>query len=602
MTLETIPELATRFGLPSGDVFRRLYTLLPFWLGASFAYWTLAIFAMRKIRPFLAGLQPRCMSSWRDGAGLAAFSVVLVLLFDGSGFIHGFFRQDDFSFLQVTRETSNIGTQLLLRHNDHIYPFFRAQFFGLTWLAGADADAAHFAGWFNGLTFLTCVALLLSAGWLLHELGGSSLTIYLLVFVIWVWPGWGEFTAGFYTLSAYLQVQTLATATAAATLRGCRCKAWLAVSIACAGTALALNPSGVVALVAAFAASLARGKRDQTGAFRLHQSALLMLAIAYVLLYYSVAQTQPVPRELVQNPAGAMLDSSIQEKLRQQGLSVLLAAIASVGGAALNLVVPTFLQLRADDLANNPTLRSALFGVESTLSLGLAAVSWRLCCRFSSERRRLALPLVATTLAALGIVVAARPDYSATVPASLWHAKYMMMPTCWICLFALFTLGVGESGSPKTSTPLAYTSMYVFAAGLWATASIYQWEKTLLPHPLAYTARGRWGNVDNAKDRRAKYELTMRELAALRVRCHSDSVVLPPPQTWQAEFFRQRPTLEWATDYTPRGVTHLFSDFPSAAPGLNLRIRWQPINEVSAEHRASLRAISWLRNTIPDNH
>lgn len=83
---------------------------------------------------------PRRMVAWgrwlseetraSDAGWIVAVSAAWLIALDGPLLAHGFFRQDDFSFLAVARET-DLWTQLSLRHNDHVYPIFRFQVWAL---------------------------------------------------------------------------------------------------------------------------------------------------------------------------------------------------------------------------------------------------------------------------------------------------------------------------------------------------------------------------------------------------------------------------------------------------------------------------------------
>lgn len=464
-------------------------------------------------------------------------------------------------------------------------------------LAGPAADAGQLAAWFNGLAFLSCLALLLSSGWLLHELGGSRVAIHLLVFALWLWPGWGEFTAGYYTLLAYVQVQALAAASVAAVLRARASPAWFAGSFAFAGLAMALNISGVLAATASLVANLAIHRRDGRG-HRLHRLGLLALLLAFVVVYLLVAQREPTERERVQNPVGTMLGTSIAERLRDAGAAALPAVLAGPGGTALNLGLPTFLQRGVETGSLPPRWRWSLFGLELALTVGLFALAARQWGRLAPQDRRLSLALAATAAAALAMVIVARAHYASTVPVSLWHAKYLLMPTCWLCLASFFVLDRRRDIAPLASSGIGPVAFALAVAGPWFAVSIQQAEKALLPMTITYSARGRWGNVENAKTRRTEHARLMKELENLRAAEDAREVLLPTPESWQDEFFRQFPSLEWATDFTPRGVTHLFADMPAAAPRYGLRVRWQPVAALTDEQRTRLRSVSWLKPAL----
>ncbi len=515
--------------------------------------------------------------------------------------MYGFFRQDDFSFLQVAREFPNLGSQIFLRHNDHTYPLYRLQVWGLTQLAGPMADAGCLAGWFNGLTLVTCLSLLLSMGWLLHELGGSKRTVYLMIFGLWVWSGWGEFTSGYYTLAVYLQVQALAAAAAAAALRGRVKSGWFAISLLFVGLALALNSSGVVAFVAASMFSLALPTQEKSRQVIFYRMGLGVIFLIFCLSYLFISHHPPAPRELVQNPSGVMLESSIFTTWREKAHVILPTFFTAIGGTAINGIIPTFLQFRADALMANLPVRRFLFVIELAVTAGLVALGWRGLKQLCRQEQRFGIVLATVWIATLAMVVLARGQYAAAYPAVLWNAKYMVMPVSWFCLLVFYTLDRVGATVPRPHPWLTRFAFFLIPIGLWMVFSFWQAEKALLPDPISYSPRGRWGNVENAKKRRIDYAQVMKDLVSMQSAASGAGVVLPPTNTWEVEFFREYPCLEWGTDVRPRGVTYLFADLPAATPVLSMNIKYKPVLEMSHEQRARLQTISWLKPSLKSN-
>ena len=130
---------------------------------------------------------------------------VLLAISDFHGFSIGFFRYDDFAFVQDARDGPDILEYLGLYHNDHALPLFRIEIMALVMLCGKAFSAFQLASLFNTLAALTFFGLLLSGCWLLSGLDVRRLGIACFCVVLWMWPSWGEFTSGFYTILIYPQ-------------------------------------------------------------------------------------------------------------------------------------------------------------------------------------------------------------------------------------------------------------------------------------------------------------------------------------------------------------------------------------------------------------
>jgi hypothetical protein len=596
----SIVGLSARLGFPQGDCYVRGYTYLPLWILTSLGIGVLALGAWALVRNRLGAFRvwgAGRVSAWRDVLGLASLCVLLVAAFDGSGFIHGFFRQDDFSFLQVAQETSGLGRQLLLYHNDHLYPLYRLEVWVLVKVAGSNASAHALAACFNATNFITCVGLLLSSCWVLHELGGSRLALCSLAYLAWIWPGWGEFTAGFYTLSAYLQVQTLGFCATAAMVRGLGRDSigWLVGSLVLLAAAIAVDVSGAAAFGCVFVLGAAWRHRE-----RLRFRIPYLLALSAVFLAVCAASLlvrHPYSsRELVQNPGGQPAGLSLVGNLLHHPVGMMRASVSSLGGLLLNLFTPTFLQYIAPKVSVIPVLRDGLILVELLVVALAARFADRRLRQLSATDRSIIMAFIGCAGVCLGLVIVARTSYALQVPATFWHAKYIVMPACWIWVgSALLADRLWLSACrpcPRSSGGL----MAAFAIGIWLNLSCYQWERTLIPGTLAYTARGRWGNVSNAEARFEHYQSVMADLEDIARFSGTNTVTLPEPSGWSDQFYRLHSELEWGSDYTPIGVTNLFWDMLAASPGLHLHGKWAPYTTFTPALQRHFERFAWLRH------
>jgi hypothetical protein len=189
-----------------------------------------------------------------------------------------------------------------------------------------------------------------------------------------------------------------------------------------------------------------------------------------------------------------------------------------------------------------------------------------------------------------------RTSYAIRMPTALWFAKYMIMPVSW--LFVVFGI-VANRLWLGTREAYHRSSAWIVAAvafGLWIGISDQLWERVLAPGTLAYSSRGRWGNVANARARSADYLMVMTDLEAIARHTGSNSIVLPEPSAWGGEFFRLHGSLEWGSDYTQTGVTYLFWDLPCATPRLHLDGSWASVNAITPDYHEYLQRFQWLRS------
>lgn len=407
--------------LPQGDAWQRLYGFLPWWFLATCAWGAVAFALWRVFGSRSHALWPRAAQRFGSVRGLAilvGYCGLLLAVCDSSGFLHGFFRQDDFSFLQVTREDPGIGQQMLLLHNDHLYPLYRLQVWLLVQLAGPNADAPTLAAWFNGFNYLACVSLLLAGCWTLHELGASRTSLFAFAFFTWLWPGWGEFTAGFYTLSAYLQIQALAFGATAAVLRGLKrgSPGWLGIGLLLAATASLIGTAGVSVGLAVGTVALAgfRGSARPVAArkFLLGLAALFILVGAF---YFFAGRHERTARELVQNPGAVSLGLSTFMGFIVQFPAVCLAGVSAIPGVMLSLVTPTFLQMAVNGEQVAPALYRSFLVLQVLVPVILVLIGVRRWPRLRTVDRPLALALALNALLCFGMVLLARTVYAVAV-------------------------------------------------------------------------------------------------------------------------------------------------------------------------------------------
>ncbi|HEY1793310.1 MAG TPA: hypothetical protein VGG34_10365 [Opitutaceae bacterium] len=543
---------------------------------------------------FIGWGKPRLPKA-RGAIATVLFCTALVVAVDGRGFVHGFFRQDDFSFLAVARSPKGLGEQMHLYHNDHLYPLYRLEVWALVRVAGAAATVRELSIVFNLANFLSCTGLLIAGCWMLHEIGASRMVAFLAALMIWMWPGWGEFTAGYYTLSAYVQVQALTFCAAASMLRGFRkgSNGWLASSLLLVTAAIGMNISGASSFACLFAIAtavlLGRPERRK----KLYLVLLAAVFVAVCGLYLGVLKHAYSPRELVQNPTGQPAGPEMIQFALHHPIAVARTAVSAPGGLIMNGLTPTFLQILSDRGSLAPALRRSLVLMELLVAIAAAIyVGWRLS-RVPAQKRFLIVAMAACAGISLALVVVARTSYAISTPATLWYPKYMLMPVCWLWMaIALFADSAYFSVPGYLRAPGV---LYAGAAlGIWLTASYALWERTLIPGSVAYAPRGRWGNVENSLERRAHYEAVIGDLKAIAAAAGSSTVCLPDQALWRSDFYDQHSVLEWGSDWTPKGVTYLFWDLLAADPGVGIKGRWVSEAEMTPRLHAALSSCPWI--------
>ena len=598
MTRDWTSNVAIRIGLPHGESFLRGYSFLPHWLLVSLCLGLAVLVASRAI-----GARGQAvhqwgrgrLKGWGDFAGLVLVCASLLVLFDGRGFTEGFFRQDDFSFLAVAQSGLGIARQMVLYHNDHLYPLFRLETWILVRIAGPHATVDRLVSVFNAMNYAACLGVLLAACWLLHELRASRRAVGLAALLIWAWPGWGEFTSGYYTLSAYVQIQALGFCACALLVRGIRTgfAVWFASSLVAVSMALGLDISGLSAWCGVAILAIAFRHSTAVGRWWSYLSGLFVILGCYGILSLVVKHPYS-PRELVQNPQGTTAGVSLALGLLRSPASAVLELLGSLGGLLLSLILPTFLQYYSPVVASSLGVGRALLLIELGVALGAIILTLRPLIRLAPADRNVVLALGAETAACLGMVVAGRTDYALHVPTLIWWSKYTVMPVCWIWICIVLFWDRIRLAARCTMDGRMGVLLVLVILPLWLTVSYWKWEQILFPGTLAYTARGRWGNMQNADARAHHYKQITRDLEELALPSGEGVVELPYPVEWERSFFNLHGVLEWGGDVREGGVCYLFGDLLEASPNLALTVHYRAIAQLTPEERARYGRYPWL--------
>lgn len=177
--------------------------------------------------------------TWRAAAGWLLIVVALVLLFDGSAILSGYFESDDYALLTADREYS-LPTLLTQTHNDHTIPLLRLEVRAMRHLAGVNAIG------YNVIVLISFSALLFAGCVLLLESGLSRISIAVYLGLSIGWTLWAHFTTGEYILQKYMQITTLGILTMWTTIRWSRTQrfAYVVVVLVAVASACFMNISG----------------------------------------------------------------------------------------------------------------------------------------------------------------------------------------------------------------------------------------------------------------------------------------------------------------------------------------------------------------------
>jgi hypothetical protein len=476
-----------------------------------------------------------------------------VLVFDSSGFVHGFFRLDDFEYLRVVRQ-ENVFRQLLLPHGGHSIPLFRGEMFALATVSGPTPPL------FNLVNLTTCVAVLAAGCWLLAELGVGWLGLAGFVCLNWFWPGWGEFTAGYYCMLGYVQGLALGFASAAALVRATATgsRRWLALAFVLTGTALGLGLASawVFPALVAFAAAGLPARNAAASWLRPFVIGFMMIALAFAAW------------NLVVFRHGGFLGPSIGGPLN---LAVVLCSLLSgVGGVMLF----TFLPVQAGSLNTG----GLVYGLEiAAIGFGLWIVL-RLAGRLGKTDRRLLSALVATLLVQIAMVAIARRPLLA---GFYWLPKWTAMAHCTFVMIVAFALDRRLRCPPGGGEPAWQWAAAAFLVGVWAAFAMPR----LLDAMGAPVSRA--NNVRNAISRHADFDRLSAGIERLALSLQQRPVILPPCPA--DRFNRVFPRLEG----------YSLTQVACALPADLIRIDPQP-DPLPPQMRAIIADIPDLRRLYPD--
>lgn len=341
------------------------------------------------------------------GAALAACAgcAVLVAGLDGQAFRHGFFRLDDFHLLSVAR-TVPFPAQLWLAHGDHSMPLFRVELAGL--LASAGASPACF----NTANFFGCTSLLIAGCWLLAEMRARWASLVVFATVTWAWPGWAEFTEGYYVLSVYVQSGTFGLVALAALIRGSRTgeTRWFVLSALGTLAAALIDLSGVWVFGAELAFLWAVWPDLRT----LPRAARCAIALGVGAFLVVLAFNGAVFRH-----GGFLIQAGPPPSISATALAV----VSGIAGRLCELALPFHPAfLFAHSLA---------YGAEAIVLAGAMVVAWRVGRRMDSRDRRLLVAIGASLLGCIALVAVARhPDEA----GFFWPPKWTCLAHVWLVI------------------------------------------------------------------------------------------------------------------------------------------------------------------------
>jgi hypothetical protein len=508
-----------------------------------------------------------CAAAWAAAARLSrqvphgarpwlviiAGCLLIVLAFDLPGFVHGFFRLDDFEYLRVVRQ-ENAFRQLLLPHGGHSIPLFRGETYVLATVSGPAPLL------FNLANLATCVAVLAAGCWLLTEMGVGWLGLAGFVCLNWFWPGWGEFTAGYYCMLGYLQGLALGIAALAALLHAAATdsKRWLAAAFILAGVALGLSLASTWVLPALVVFAAAVWPTREAAAPRLRP-----LVIGFTTLTVAFAAWN-----LVIFRHGGFLGPAVGGPASLAG--ILGSLLPALGGVMLF----TFLPVQAGSLNTG----GLVYGLEIA-AIGVGAwIAFRLSRRTGRTDRRLLLALGAVLLVQIAMVAVARRPL---LTGFYWAAKWTAMAHCTFVLMVAFAADRCVRLAPRGGEPVVKWAAAVFLVGLCAAVA----TPRLLEAMGAPVSRA--NNVEGALSRRVDFDRLSASIARLATALDQQPVILPPCST--DRFNRVFPRMEG----------YSLTQVACALPAGRLRIAPQPF-PLPPPTRAAIAGVPDLRRLYLD--
>jgi hypothetical protein len=587
-----------------GPVYQHFFEFAALWGPASAALGLIVWLSLRRLQPDLTGASANPvdragrfffapLSLRHDWLWLVAGCTALLLATDHLGFTHGFFRWDDFSFLQVASEDRPLGKMLNLYHNDHSLPLFRLWVWTFVTWAGPAATTDELALFFNAAIFFTCLGVLLGGTVLLSICGVRRITAVCFCVFAWMWPGWGEFTTGFFTLIAYPQTLVFgffATALCAHAFKGeGRWPFWLA-GLFCTLVAGGIDISGVWIFFAIGGFAFAFGGwRNRT----VRQITPWLLMCFGLVAYYHLAwfHHAPEPRELVQNPLGRSVNHSLIGNALDHFWRLPLATVSGLGGTLLSIFTPGFLGMTAPQFYGNGLRSTPLYLAEFSAVAGIVILGWRQGHRTSAADRRLLAAFAWPVIVIIGMTVIARVQ-NLDLPGTLWPTKYLCLPQTWAVLALVFLLDrTALADSARASRAARWIVVSLIAAG-WLITTFWFMEKSLGIH-TARRPSGRQGNTEAAIMRRNDFQKFQTNIQELARRTGRQSLDIPPPDG----FYWAHPYLEYGYDPV-LGGTYQFSDLMAAAPSFGITLKVRPREEISPETLTAIQNIPSLAQTF----
>jgi len=574
-------------------IYSRLAASAPTWLGLSVLAAITAAVVFRWRQKLIPPAAAEAVTRWLltqpklrpDGVIFALGCSALIWALDGPGLINGFFRQDDFAFVADARNASELLASLTQYHNDHSLPLYRIEVWTLLQLGGPEATVQGLAAVFNAANFLTGLGVLLTGAWLLAELSARRAALVAFCFATWFWPAWGEYNAGFYTISVYPQTLAAGFAATAALLRHGRegNPGWALFSLAASAVAAALDISGMwIFPTLLFFKLAARGRA--MGTYLTGLVALGAIAAAYHLIW---AAHPLSPRELVQHPAHELLRASLLPNIAERWWRLPFDAAATFGGVMLGGVGPPVLQILEPRIDGSPVSFAFVVALE-LIATAAAILVWRQSHRATpGGARALLMAALAPAVMIILLTIAARPGMR-DVAGLFWPAKYSCLPYCWIVLWIVllldrWLLAEGRRGH------LALGGLFAaIAMGAWASALFWSVERAVaLDAP--WLPGGRYANVHAAIARRADYAAFQSDLEKLAASLHQREMALPGPigGYWHYRFLEigSHPTL---------GANYVLEDLCALEPSRGLKVSIVPSALVSAETKSALKKIPAL--------
>ncbi len=428
-------------------------------------------------------------------AALVVLCFGFVFLMDARGLLCGFFRLDDFEFLRVAR-VEPFARQLLLPHGGHVLPLYRLE----TLILSRVADSSPWL--FNLATYLSCAGLLLAGCWLLIELGAGWTALVTFVVIAWIWPGWCDFTAGYYSNVSYVKSLVCGLLALAALVRAGKGNGWPWLAVAFASALLALGyglvGSWIIPAMALFAWAAKDASSPGRAVFiRRCLGGLSILSLSYALLLF------------VTQKNGGLLGPPVGD--RQGLLALLFSVFHGLGGVIINLFVPAQFAALSRWGAILP-LQTAAVG---------ALVFWgcRLWPRLTPFHRRALLALTAVVTAQIAMVSIARRPVET---GYFWQLKWVAISHCTLAILFGFCL----------DRQLRLFSSVRFARGrlLLPLVSLLVW--TVVCTPMVLDAIGypnsRANSVRLAQLRRAELSALRSDLEHLSAALGQRPVILPP--------------------------------------------------------------------------